>query len=470
MPWFSFPLPSVPYGACLRFQNPARHIHPASQLLAGAQEFMAHLERLGDVDPIHVFAAALPEGDLVCNFHAEVVKDHARPQLLDHELAMAGTKLFRPQRVLQVAEGCLDPPTEAVKILQFEEGELGRGQVRCQVFVGILPDLDAGDADGDGDFPRLSRLQEVELGGRADEAAGILFLRMQVLGFALMAHKAPRHCDVRRCIEPPEQLLPENALRLLLGDADEVAHAGLSRMQVEVVGSESAIGGEDALGGPVQPLRQLADGLVLVFEAGRLDDCVGVLAGKQVVKGDEMHCIIPARPGDACIPVPAGMEGQFRSVAGKKLEAAEEARLELRVEALEQRGHGLLGKLGALLDECGAGRRVPGHGAAAGIEAAQFLRDAALGRGNQEEEQLTERQLPAPGEMDAGRFRELRGCHCVNGIHQAGSCGLSDVVHHGPPCNMSGKRKHPLNYKGAFSIENAPHEISCLSRPLKQKK
>ena len=108
---------------------------------------MACLECLRDIDAVHVFAALLFEHRLIHDFHAEVVQDHSAPDFLDDKFALAGPELLRSQGMLQVAEGGLDAPAEAIDFLQGQKRELCAAQVCCQIFVHALFDFDTDDTN-----------------------------------------------------------------------------------------------------------------------------------------------------------------------------------------------------------------------------------------------------------------------------------------------------------------------------------
>ena len=172
---------------------------------------MACLECLRDIDAVHVFAALLFEHRLIHDFHAEVVQDHSAPDFLDDKFALAGPELLRSQGMLQVAEGGLDAPAEAIDFLQGQKRELCAAQVCCQIFVHALFDFDTDDTNRERNLPAFPVLEEIKLGGGGNEAIVVKAVLMQVFGFPMMADKMARHGHVKRLAGFSEPFLSQQA-------------------------------------------------------------------------------------------------------------------------------------------------------------------------------------------------------------------------------------------------------------------
>ena len=208
---FPWKIPSLPYRAGFGFENPADDIHGFPYVATGTEELMACLECLRDIDAVHVFAALLFEHRLIHDFHAEVVQDHSAPDFLDDKFALAGPELFCSQGMLQVAEGGLDAPAEAIDFLQGQKRELCAAQVCCQIFVHALFDFDTDDANRERNLPAFSVLEEIKLGGGGNDAIVVKAVLMQVFGFPMMADKMARHGHVKRLAGFSEPFLSQQA-------------------------------------------------------------------------------------------------------------------------------------------------------------------------------------------------------------------------------------------------------------------
>ena len=243
--------------------------------------------------------------------------------------------------VLQMEEGCFDAPAKPVELLEFS-GRKRRRIQRCdKVFIGAIVKAYPHDPKGERNFAGIPGLQVIELRSGADDAIAVRLIGVEIGGSATGAHETADDGRVEGFAEALECCLSKEGLRLVFRQTDEKIQSCISGMEVEVVGTKATICQQKPFRIVVTGSNKPAHSIVLVLEAGWLDDGIHVFAGQQIIDCRQMDSEIPALfPGstaDIGILIPTvGMKAELGSIHGKKLAPVEELRVETIIEGMEK--------------------------------------------------------------------------------------------------------------------------------------
>ena len=120
----SLVMPSITYWYCIRFQNPCLDIHAFPCRSGCHEKLMTYLHGLSNVDTIYILEGALfLDFDMACDFHTEIVQDHACPDFLLDLFPFAGMEVLAANGMLQMQEGGFNAPTKPVKAFEFHREE-----------------------------------------------------------------------------------------------------------------------------------------------------------------------------------------------------------------------------------------------------------------------------------------------------------------------------------------------------------
>jgi hypothetical protein len=119
-------------------------------LIATTEEKRADVDCLGKVYLTGMLTEALPDDYVRGNHHGEIVHNQLCVDFLYDELRSFRVEIEETNCVLQLSEGCLDTPAEAIDFLQYNYWEHSGIQVCDQGLVTIFGRFETNDTEGNG--------------------------------------------------------------------------------------------------------------------------------------------------------------------------------------------------------------------------------------------------------------------------------------------------------------------------------
>ena len=381
-------------------------------LMAGRapQEIVARPQCIGDVNLMGMLPYFLWKLCMARNLHAEIVKNQPCPNLLENVFQLLGAELLQGEYALEVAEGGLDAPAFPVDPFQPFRRELIHGKIRDDVLKDAVLQLEADNSEADRNLFPCARLQEVKCCFGGDHTIELRMLRVlskpRCPGTGQIEGDTGIHGIGKRC---GAKKMPDISIIC----PNHIAATAPLRMEKEVEGNESAICSKDSfIQGQRRSLNQFAKGCMLVFFGAVLDDDVKVFLGAQILKGDRMQVVIPTDVplvGEMMVFLVLEVVGDvdLRSVHSQEMQAVDELCRELLVELVKDRRHCIPGKLGALLEHRGAGRKPRDAFGKQERELLQLELHRAGFCPDEKEDHTVQADLPVAGKIPAGMLHEL---------------------------------------------------------------